>query len=129
MDQATFSLSDLFDEEPKLYHIIDDEWDLVSARALAREDVLKQVAATSVDQRARVFTSAHEFKHAAVFAALKRIYRKQSGDDAQQLYDRYRAEFEAEVAKVCGVVPRDSDQDSTIEEDEKVYARSRRIVR
>ena len=116
---AAPSEQDLFDEEPQLYNILDSEVDVYRVRELALQEVLKRLASASKDLRARVYPGSMAFRRAGVMAAMMAVYRRQRGQEAADLYERYKAELDAEISVICQATPKDSDQDGVVEENEK----------
>lgn len=129
LDISTFKIQDLFNEEPKLYHMIDSEWDAEQVRELARNDVLRALSNLAPDKRARVYACGPELSQAAVYAAMMRIYRPQRGDDAKELFNRYQSAFNDEIQSIVSNLPRDADQDMVVESDEQITGHSIRIRR
>ena len=115
---------DLFDIEPKIYHLLDDEADIERLLDLGMEQVLKRVALSAPDLRARVYTGSMEFRHATALAALSLYYMRQPGEMAKDMWTRYREELEKEIQAICQVVPRDANQDGTMTADERPSVRT-----
>jgi hypothetical protein len=119
----------LFDLEPMAHQLLDDEADAERLKDMAVEYVLGRIAAIAPDQRARVMPGDREFEYAVGLAAWMMYYRRQRGDDAAELYERYKDSLDSEIARVAGTTPRDADQDKSVEIDERISARSIRIIR
>jgi hypothetical protein len=122
--QRLATSQDLFDIEPKIYHMIDDEADIERLLDLGMDQVLSRLAAIAPDIRARVYPGTTEFRHATALAALYIWYMRQPGDVAKDLFERYRAELDAEVNRVCVTTPRDANQDGIISQNERISGRS-----
>ena len=115
---------DIFDIEPKLYHLLDNEADIERLLDLGMEQTLRRIALRSPDLRTRVYTASMEFKHATALAALMMYYLRQPGDAAKDMWTRYQQECGNEVDGICQILPRDADQDGVIEADERIGAHS-----
>lgn len=120
---------DMADIEPQLYNLIDSEASLERLLDLAFERVLSRVATMAPDMRTRVFTGSSEFRHCTALMAWTLFYMRQRGPEAQGLYERFGKELDGELARICQVVPRDADQDGTVEIDEKASVRTVRLRR
>lgn len=118
----------LFDVEPALYRLLDDEDDADRLRDSAAQHVLARLAAMSPVLRARVYPGGQEFAHAVALAAMMHLYGRQAGQDAADLFTRYRDRLESELQRVAQTTPRDDDQDGVVEASEKVSGRSGRLV-
>jgi len=123
------TIQDLFDEQPSLYHQSMREQDWERALDKGLEDVLKRVAKADPDLRARVYPASREIVDATVYATLVMFYRRNSSEEAGQLYDRYRRELSEEVEIFCGTAPGDRNQDGTVTADDRVTPRTVRLVR
>jgi len=123
------TIQDILDIEPSFYHLADEELDVDRLLDLALSDVLKRIAAKSPDLRTRVYPASTEFRHATALAALRMFYMRQRGDDASVLFERYSDVLKGELDRLCGVLPRDADQDGVIEPGEKTNMRSVRVGR
>jgi hypothetical protein len=60
---------------------------------------------------------------------MKIFYRRQPGDEANQLYERYRDALNEELEGVMQTTPRDADQDRVIEEDERISGTTIGLIR
>ena len=117
---------DLYREDPLFMHVLEDEADSDQLLDAGHEHVLSRIGAK---MRARVFVGSSEFKRAAALAALTTYYRAQPSESGRELYTRYGTELEAEIARLCAVVPRDENQDGEIEASEQRGYRSVRLMR
>ena len=120
---------DMFDLEPKLYDILDGEQDFERLLDVAHELVLGELSKMSPDSRARVIPASAAFRSATCLAALYIHYRRRAGDDARELADRYSEYMKRELDSITSSNPRDADQDLTVHSDEKISARTVRLVR
>ena len=120
------TVQDLYAEHPKLFQIMDVETDLERLLDLAHEDVLTRIGAKA---RCRVFAGSTQYNRAVVYLAISNIYRRQASDDGTRLFERYRAEAEAEIERIVAIVPRDSDQDAAIEASDQMSYRNLKLVR
>jgi prepilin-type processing-associated H-X9-DG protein len=119
---------DLFDIEPALYQLLDDDTDLERWKDVASQYVLSRIATSSPDLRARVFPGSSEFAHATALAAMMYLYGRQHGDEADEMYKRYKDRLDSEIARVSQTTPRDTDQDSSIELNERISAYGGKVV-
>lgn len=121
--------ADWLDEEPLLYDVLDPNADPDRQLDRALNDVVSRLSALT-EGRAWSYVGPDSFKRATVYAAQMNLYRKQAGDDAEQLYERYRAEFQSELERVvAGTAWRDADQDGAVDASEQRSARSMRLYR
>lgn len=118
--QRVSTVQDVLDEEPMFYHLYDPKMDIERTLDLAHQDVLSRIAAKSPFARARVFPGSPEFVQAEVFAFLERLYRRRPGEDARRLREQYERKLSDEIERVCGIVPRDADQDGKVEATERL---------
>jgi prepilin-type processing-associated H-X9-DG protein len=125
----TTTVQDVVDEEPMLYHMLDPKMDVERTLDLAWDDVLGRVAAKSPEARDRVWPASSEFNKATVFAFMERFYRRRPGDENKRMQERYDTKLQHEIELICGVLPRDADQDGTVEVEEKLGWGSVRIRR
>jgi hypothetical protein len=93
---------------------------------LAHEDMLTRIGSRA---RVRVFTGEQAFIRGTVFLANMNHYRRQGGDEAERLYERYKMEADAEIARAVAVTARDLDQDAAIEAEEQMSYRSINLYR
>lgn len=121
--------TDMADIEPAIYDLVPDEVELTRLLDLAHERVLSRIAMADPNFRVHVFTGSTEFRHATALAAWMLFYMRQRGSEAKELYERFTREMEAEILRVCQIVPRDTDQDGTVEADERLSPRCGRIRR
>jgi len=123
------TVQDLFDIEPALYDMLDDEADIERLLDLGHQEVLKRIAKASPDMRARVFTGSMEFKSATALASLYIFHRRRATEESRQLAETYKLDLATEIDSICVVVPRDADQDGVIEPDERINPRTVKISR
>jgi len=123
------TVNDIATLEPMIYQLMDSEDDVEDLLDLAFEHVLSRIASVSQDLRVRVFTASSVFKHVTALAFLQMLYMRQKGEDARDLWERYRAEVTAEIARLCVTTPRDADQDGVVEGDERISAGTVRLSR
>jgi len=122
-------IQDWYAEEPRLYDLLDPEVDAEEALDAALAEVVKRVAAATA-RRAWTYVGPVSFVAATIYAAQCTLYRRQSGDAAEQLYARYREAFQTEIEQVTsGAAWRDEDQDSDFEAHEQRSFRSGRLFR
>lgn len=120
MMERSITVQDILDEEPMFYHLVDPKMDVERTLALAHQDVLARIAAKSPEARGRVFPGSSEFTQAAVFAFMERFYRRRPGEDQRQLRTSYETKLTDEIERICGIVPRDADQDGVVEASERL---------
>jgi hypothetical protein len=118
----------LFDEEPKLLDLLDDETDAERLLDAGLAEVIKRVS-SATRARAWAYTGPTQFIDATVYAALMKVYRSRPGDFNAELYERYRDELTAELKRIMGTAPRDTDQDGVVEQHEQKNARGGALVR
>lgn len=121
------TVQDMFDEQPSLYHLSMREQDWERALDKGLEEVLKRLAKADPDLRARVYSGSREIVDATIYATLMAFYRRNSSEEATQLYERYRKELSSEVEVFCGTAPGDRNQDGAISADERVTPRTVRL--
>ena len=120
---------DLYDIEPNLYQLKEDSRDIESLLDNGLEQVLKRIAVAAPDLRVRVFTGSQGFITATCLASLMIFYMAQRGEESKELYERFRDELEAEISRIVAIIPRDSDQDGTVELEERMSYKSRALTR
>ena len=119
---------DLFDIEPALYQLLDDSADLERWKDVASQYVLSRMATSSPDLRVRVFPGSSEFSQATALACMMMLYGRQHGDEAAEMYQRYKERLDSEIARVSQTTPRDTDQDATVELSERISPYGGRVV-
>lgn len=121
--------ADWFDEEPLLYDILDPNSSPDRQLQRAWDDVAGRLASLT-SGRAWTYVGATSFIRATIYAAQVGLYRRQSGDGARELYERYQAELQSEIEKVvAGTAWRDENQDGAIGGSEQRSGRSMRLIR
>jgi len=120
---------DMFDLEPKLYDVLDGEQDVDRLLDVAHEYVLGELSKMSPDSRARVIPASASFRTATCLAALYIHYRRRAGEESRELADRYSEYTKRELDSITSANPRDADQDLTVRGDEKISARTIRLVK
>jgi len=108
----------LFDEEPKLYELIDTEHDVDRLLDDGLAEVIIRINAMT-QGRAWTYTGPTQFTAANVFASLMMLYRRRGGDVSEQLYERYKTALKDELTLITAAAPRDTDQDGVIEAGEQ----------
>ncbi len=126
--QRIATSNDLADIEPKIYDILDDEVSVNRLLDLGHDKVLMLLAKASPDTRVRVFVGSTGFKTATCFAALWYHYMSGRSEDSQEIADRYEKALASELEGIVQVIPRDTDQDKTVEADERISTRTVRLV-
>lgn len=123
------SAADWYDEEPKLYDVLDSEYDVERHLDLALADVIKRIGTR---ERGRVwnYIGPDSFRDATILAAQRRLYRRTSGEESRELYERYTSELSDELERVMSSVAwRDANQDGAVDEAEQPTYRSIRMLR
>ena len=115
--------------EPALYQLLDDEIDIERLRDMAASYVMSRLATMSPELRARVYPGGREFAHAVALAAMMHLYGRQGGEEARELYQRYRERLDSDIERTAQTTPRDVDQDRSVEASDKIGARSGRLSR
>jgi len=116
----------LFDIDPQLAGITDTEDDIERGLDAAHAYILTAIGARG---RARVFTGEECFRQATGLAWFMVHYRARRGEDARELYERFRNELDAELGRITTTTPRDADQDGVVEPGDAYSFRSVRLVR
>lgn len=119
---------DIFDIEPALYQLLDDEADLERWKNVASQYVLSRMASSSPDLRVRVYPGSAEFSHAVALAAMMYLYGRQHGDEAAEMYQRYKERLDSEISRVSQTTPRDTDQDKDVELSERISPYGGKLV-
>lgn len=119
---------DLFAIEPALYQMLDDDADLEQWKNIASQYVLSRIATSSPDLRVRVYPGSAEFSHATALAAMMMLYGRQHGDEAGEMYQRYKERLDSEISRVSQTTPRDTDQDADIEPGERISSYGGKVV-
>jgi hypothetical protein len=120
---------DMYDLEPLLYDVLDSEQDIERLLDLAHKYVLGELSKMSQDSRARVIPASSSFKTATCLAALFIHYRRRAGEEAKELADRYSEYMKRELDSITNSNPRDADQDQDVQADEKISARTIRLIK
>lgn len=113
-------MQDIYDIEPKLYYLMDDEDDIVRLKTAATQHVLTKLTAVDRDARARIYPGSSEFVQAVAFAFMMLFYMRQRGDDSAQLVERYKASLENEINMIATMMATDRDQDGVVEAEDKL---------
>ena len=122
------TVQDVYAIEPALYQMLDDDADIEQWKNIASQYVMSRIAVSSPDLRARVFPGSSEFSHATALAMMMFLYGRQHGDEAKEMYDRYKDRLDSEINRVSQTTPRDTDQDSTIELNERISPYGGKLV-
>ena len=117
---------DLFDENPKVADVVDTEEEQERGLDAAHRHVLSLIGARG---RARVFPGSDAFIVCTSLAWWKRHYRPLKGEINREMYERYRAELDSEIARTVETTPRDLNQDGVITEAEKMSFSSIPVAR
>jgi hypothetical protein len=56
------------------------------------------------------------------------LYGRQHGDEADEMYKRYKERLDSEITRVSQTTPRDTDQDSSIELNERISPYGGKLV-
>lgn len=122
------SVQEWLDEEPKLYDLFDVESDGERQLDHVWAMVIERIAA-QVENEAWSYTGPHRFARALIFGAQTWLYRRQAGDAATVLYERYQTAYTQALDEAFAAASRDADQDRSPEPHEQVAGRSGRLLR
>ena len=122
------TVQDLLEEEPLIRDLKASTEDLERLLDLAHEDIVKKLA-TPVSGLVFTYVGPEQFRTATVLQALHRRYRRQPGEMAKEMSERYSMLVGQEIQGMLTMQPRDEDGDEIFRESEKKSWRSARIYR